>query len=103
MEAEAPALPAVRSLAEVATPRAERYLQQLCKHFGHKVPATFDSRSGEVAFPIGECRLAAADGVLTLSLAAPDEARLAQLQDIVARHLCRFAFREAMRIDWRPA
>jgi hypothetical protein len=103
MDAEATARPAIRSRAEVATPKAERYLQQLCKHFGHKVPVTFDPRSGEVAFPIGECRLAAADGVLTLSLAAPDDARLAQLQDILARHLLRFAFREALRIDWRPA
>jgi hypothetical protein len=48
MDAEAPARLVLRSLAEVATPRAERYLQQLCKHFGHKVAVTFDPRSGKV-------------------------------------------------------
>jgi uncharacterized protein len=33
----------------------------------------------------------------------PNEAQLAQLQDVVVRHLVRFAFRETLRIDWRAA
>lgn len=93
----------VRSTAAVATPNAGRYLQQLCKHFQHKLPVTHDERSGHIAFPIGDCRLTAAGDILTLALAAPDDAQLQQLQDVVARHLLRFAFREELRVDWRAA
>jgi hypothetical protein len=94
---------AVRSTAEIATPRARRYLTQLCKHFEHERPVTYDEQTGQIAFTIGECRLRADDGVLTLSLQAADAAAMAQLQDVVARHLLRFAFREEMQIDWRAA
>src|SRR5689334_5480916 len=101
MDEHSPDIPTVQSLAEVATTNAERYLQQLCKHFQHKRPVTYDQRSGQITFSIGECRLAAGEGVLKLMLAAPDDAQMAQLQDVVARHLLRFAFREKMQIDWR--
>lgn len=94
---------AARSLAEVATPNASRYLQQLCKHFAHKRPVSFDAQSGRIAFVIGECRLKAGGGVLTLSLTAREASQMDQLQDVVARHLLRFAFREDMQIDWQAA
>ena len=89
-------------IAEIATPQAGRYLTQLCKHFQHKRPVTLEDGSGHIAFGAGDCRLRAAAGVLTLSLDAADEAQLAQLQDVVARHLLRFAFRETLQIEWRP-
>jgi uncharacterized protein len=95
-------VPAARSVAEVVTPNAGRYLQQLCKHFQHKRPVTCDPHSGQIAFSFGECRLDAGEAVLRLLLAAPDASQLEQLQDVVARHLLRFAFREEMRIEWRP-
>ena len=34
-----------------ATDKASRYLQQLCKHFGHKADVRFDATSGEAALP----------------------------------------------------
>ncbi|MDQ0468658.1 DUF2218 domain-containing protein [Labrys wisconsinensis] len=94
---------ALRSAADVATPNASRHLQQLCKHFGHRRPVTFDEHAGRIGFEIGDCDLAAADGVLHIALASPGEEQMAQLQDVVARHLLRFAFREELQIDWRPA
>lgn len=96
-------LPLVSSSADVATPNASRYLQQLCKHFAHKLPVIVDERSGQITFSIGDCRLAAEEGILRMSLTAPDDPQLAQLQDVVARHLVRFAFREDLNIDWRSA
>lgn len=93
--------PVVRSIAEVTTPHAERNLRRLCKHFQHKLTVTYDERSGEIAFPMGECRLDSGDGLLKLSLAAPDEAQMDQLKDVVGRHLIRMASREAIQIDWR--
>jgi hypothetical protein len=91
------------SVADVATANASRYLQQLCKHFQHKCPVSFDPQSGQIEFSSGVCRLAATDGVLRLSLSSTDAARMAQLQDVVARHLLRFAFREDTHVDWRSA
>lgn len=90
------------SHAEVATANASRYLQQLCKHFGHKVEASFDEKAGIVRFSIGNCRLLAEDNTLRLALDAPDAETLLQLQDVVASHLVRFAFREPLAVDWRP-
>ena len=89
-----------RSSAEIATGSASRYLQQLCKHFGHKVEASFDDRVGSVRFSIGDCRLVAQGEVLRISLDAPDPEALLELQDVLERHLVRFAFRETLSIQW---
>ncbi len=93
---------AVGSVATIATANASRYLQQLCKHFQHKLPVTFDPQSGQIVYSSGECRLVAGEHVLMLLLVAADGGQLAQLKDVVARHLLRFAFREELRIVWRP-
>lgn len=91
------------STAVVATGKASRYLQQLCKHFGHKTPVTFDTNSGHIAFTGSDCRLNADSDGLRLSVTAPDTAVLEKLQDVAARHLVRFAFREDLRIVWHRA
>lgn len=90
------------SEARVVMEAPRRYLSQLCKHFEHKLPVTYDGPAGEIVFSAGACRLHAGDGVLTLSLEAPDAASLAQVQDVVARHLLRFAFREECRSTGPP-
>jgi hypothetical protein len=92
---------AAQSQAAIVTAHASRYLQQLCKHFAHKREVTFTPESGKIALSAGECRLDADDAKLTLTLTAPDAEHLAQLQDVVARHLVRFAFREELTFDWR--
>jgi hypothetical protein len=94
---------AVHSRAEIATAQAGRYLGQLCKHFQHKIPVTLEADRGHITFGKGDCRLLAADGVLTLEVAAADAAALAEVQDVVARHLVRFAFREPLDVAWRAA
>jgi len=91
----------VQSIAEVATSKASRYLQQLCKHWQHKLAVAFDPQSGRVEFSIGECRMQAEAERLTLTLRAPDAEKLAQLQEVVASHLLRFAFKDDLKIPWR--
>lgn len=90
-----------QSYADIATGKASLYLQQLCKHFAHKLDVKFDDRTGSVRFSIGRCELLAQDGLLRLSLDAPDAEALLQLQDVVERHLIRFAFRENLSVEWR--
>ncbi len=86
--------------ARVATPRAAGYAAQLAKHFAHKIPARFEDGAGEIVFTAGTCRLGAEGETLTLTIEAATAEALAQLEDVVARHLLRFAFREEMAVDW---
>ncbi|MBR0682457.1 DUF2218 domain-containing protein [Roseomonas eburnea] len=91
----------LRSEARVATASPRRYLGQLCKHFGHKVPASCDGRLGRIDFPFGPCELdASAEDALVLRVAAADDEALARLEHVVGSHLERFAFREALEIAW---
>jgi hypothetical protein len=80
-----------------------RYLTQLCKHFAHRLPVTIEGSTGSIAFPGGTCTLQAGEAGLHLRLAAADAAALATLQDVVARHLLRFAFREQPELRWSAA
>lgn len=91
----------MNSKANVATVNAKRYLGQFCKHFAHRIAVELadDFSSGQVNFGGGVCLLAAAPEMLTLVLDAP-EADIPRLQDVVARHLVRFAFREELTLDW---
>ncbi|MFD1791130.1 DUF2218 domain-containing protein [Ochrobactrum teleogrylli] len=91
----------VDSEASIATAHASRYLQQLAKHFAHKLPVTFDPAAGQISFSIGDCRLRADDAFLHIALTSPDQPSLTQLQDVVVRHLVRFAFREELVVNWR--
>ena len=91
------------SKTAILTEHASRYLQQLCKHFAHKRPVTFDEQAGEISFSVGDCRLKADGSALYIDLTAPGTEDMEQLKDIVIRHLVRFAFREELAVDWQDA
>lgn len=83
------------------TAKASRYLQQLCKHFAHKVDVTYDERHGVVTLPIASAHLRAADTELVIELRADDEAALERGRGVIDSHLERFAFREEFKhMDW---
>lgn len=89
--------------ARVATPHASRYLQQLCKHWSHKFETEFDAQAGRINFGAAAVHLAAADDTLTLRLLAGEAAAVERMQEVVADHLRRFAFREELAVEWvRP-
>jgi uncharacterized protein len=90
------------SHASVVTSRASNLLQQLYKHFAHRLPVSFTPAAGRIAFSIGTCRLAAAADMLTLHIEAEDATRLVELQGVVGTHLLRFAFRDPPAIAWHP-
>jgi len=91
-----------QSSAHFMTQHGSRYLQQLCKHFGHKVPVTFTQTVGEIRLPFGHCALAASDKALTLTASSP-AADLARVEKVMGDHLARFAFREAPTLKWQRA
>ena len=92
--------PVLTAEARVATAVPHRYLGQLCKHFEHKLPVTLAEAQGRIAFPAGVCTLDAEAETLVLRVTASDEAALASLEDVVARHLERFAFRDKPEVRW---
>ncbi|MCC4284161.1 DUF2218 domain-containing protein [Marinobacter salarius] len=77
--------------AHVLTPNADRYIARLCRHFSHKVPASWEKQQGEIRFPMGTCHLHASDTTLRLRSDANDNNNLEQLCQVVGSHLERFA------------
>ena len=104
----------IRSIARVPTGKGSRYLQQLCKHWSHNLAVEFTPEAGTVVFP-RNARGADWPGDATLTMQAHDDSlecrleasadeQLEALKGAVARHLDRFAFREApLRFDWQNA
>jgi hypothetical protein len=92
------------SQTTVATEKASRYLQQLCKHFAHKIPVSFTPEKGECQFVCGTARLDASDTGLHIRIDSPDDEQRAQTERVIESHLVRFAFREELEpLTWSTA
>ncbi len=93
----------MRSQAIIETAHAKRYLGQFCKHFAHKLPVELDESfaDGVVSFGSGTCSLHADSATLTMTVAGETEQKIAALEDVAARHLVRFAFREELIFTWQ--
>lgn len=101
----------VTATAQVPTKSGSRYLQQLCKHWAHNMAVEFTAARGTVTFP-RNARGAdwPADGLVTMiahsdtlecRIDASVEGQRDGLKGALARHLDRFAFREApLQFDW---
>lgn len=93
------------------TKHASRYLKQVCTHWAHNLTVEFDAARGTIVFPRdgrgGPCQgdglvtLEAGSDSLTCRIDASEPAHLAGLKGALARHIDRFAFREApLAYDW---
>lgn len=91
------------SVARVPTHSASRYLQQLAKHWSHKMTVTFSEEEGVITFPNdSRLEMRASDETLDLLLRVPVNEDAARMREVVASHLDRFAFREApLTFDWQ--
>lgn len=87
--------------AHVPTATPARYIGRLCKHFAHKIPVSFDERQGRIEFEFGLALLAAEQDGLRLSVQAADQEQLERLKQLVASHFERFAWQEALALDWQ--
>ncbi|MBW6525818.1 DUF2218 domain-containing protein [Sphingomonas sp. RHCKR7] len=91
------------SVARVPTHSASRYLQQLAKHWSHKMTVRFSTEEGEIDFPNGARLAMRADSeTLDVLLTVPEGEDEGRMREVVSSHLDRFAFREApLTFDWR--
>lgn len=89
------------SRSSFATKKSSRYLQQLCKHFSHKVKVRFDPQQGHVEFPLGQADLTAHVDRLNFAVRAETAEGLERCKDILEDHITRFAFREGLEmLNW---
>ena len=91
------------SVARVPTLSASRYLQQLAKHWSHKMEVSFTAVEGTIRFPNGSTLAMRADSAtLDLVLTVPEDGDPLRMREVVASHIDRFAFREGpLTYDWR--
>ena len=97
--------------AFVSTAHSQRDLTQLCKHWAHNLDVEFDETNGRVIFPKdarganwpgdATVRFVARESGLDVMIEATSDGQLNGLKGAVARHLDRFAHREApLAFDW---
>ncbi|MCY1539575.1 hypothetical protein D9M68_751690 [compost metagenome] len=86
--------------AHVPTATPARYIGRLCKHFAHKLLVNFDEQQGRIEFDFGLALLKAESDGLRLTVQSPDHDQLERLKHVVASHFERFAWQEALALDW---
>lgn len=87
--------------SSLKTAHASRYLQQLCKHFSHKVSVEFDAHEGRADLPAGPVVLTAGATALSIQVTSDDADSLNRAKSVVEDHLLRFAFRESpAALEW---
>lgn len=100
--------------AAVPTPNASRYLQQLCRHWGHSMAVEYDADHGRIVFPRNArgadwpgdavVSLEASADALAIRVDASDFGQRTGICGAIERHLDRFAFREApFAYHWQHA
>jgi len=94
----------MQSHARLNTDKAARYMTQLAKHWSHRFEVTYDDVSALIPLPLGTCSMRVEPEGLDVTLEAADLEGLARLEDVVAEHLLRFAFREPVKaLAWTRA
>jgi hypothetical protein len=89
------------SNAIVTTDKPVAYMRQLCKHFGHRVPTSYDDSTGRIEFELGDCNLSAGTDELTLEVSAAESDQVQRLKDVVGSHLERFGRRDQLTVSWQ--
>lgn len=93
-----------KATARFETEHGRKYLVQLCKHFGHKTEVEYTGDKGRCVLSPGPADMFADDEGITFVVTAQDATGVERLQEIVTKHLARFAFRENLEdLSWSAA
>ena len=94
----------MQSHARLVTDKAARYMTQLAKHWGHKFEVELTETTAFFPLTLGPCRMTADAEGLDMTVEAADAEALAKLEQVVADHILRFAFRENIeKLNWTRA
>jgi hypothetical protein len=93
-----------KTIAVVATESGWKYLQQLCKHWAHKLEVELTDQKGVVKFGEATAVMTSDAQALTVEIEATSPEVLERMKGVVSSHLDRFAFREApLPFEWKAA
>ncbi|MEY9776472.1 DUF2218 domain-containing protein [Arthrobacter sp. MW3 TE3886] len=88
------------SWASIDTDRPERWAKQLVSHLGRRNPVENTAGGDVLSVGGGQGFVGTKDGALLLRATAPDAESLSRVEDVLARHLERFAAREGLKVEW---
>ncbi|XBS71433.1 DUF2218 domain-containing protein [Acerihabitans sp. KWT182] len=91
----------LKSVADIVTPNADRFLRRLCSHFQHRTPVITDENSGQFRMSMGEVRMEALGGIFRITVTSCKPDKLEEMQEIMVRHLEEAAVREVLEVNWR--
>lgn len=77
-----------------STAHGSKYLQQLCKHFGHKIEVEYDAHQGTCIFELGKAFLTADSSGLAIRFELETAETVPLAKSVIDSHLVKFAFRE---------
>jgi len=89
------------STVQIETADPSRLIRRLCKHWSHKFEVNYDDQQGQIALGDTQCTLTAGEGSLTAHLQTENEAKLEQMETVVADHLQRMAGDETFTFVWK--
>lgn len=87
--------------ATVGLDQPGKMLLRLCKHFEHKLKVTYSDTQAQMEFIIGACDAQVNDGALHFVCRSNKKNENDELQNVIERHLVRFAHKEDVSFDWR--
>ena len=89
------------SSADVAIDRPERYGKQLASHLGHKVAVADLDNGWALTIGEGTGRILPGDEILRLEAEADNAELLTRIQDVLERHLRKFATKAGeLEVSW---
>ncbi len=90
----------MKTQTTIATKAGASYIGKLCRHFVHKIDASYEGNTGKAIFPFGVCLMRADDESLTFEVDAHDAEGAAKIKGALDRHLIKFAYKEQLEINW---
>lgn len=91
-----------KTIAVIPTESGWKYLQQLCKHWAHKLEVELTDQKGVVKFAEATAVMTSDAQALTVEIEATSPEGLERMKEVVSSHLDRFAFKEApLPFDWK--
>lgn len=80
--------------------RPARWAKQLVDHFSHKITVEDTDEGKLMHFSAGQGLVSHTTSAVLLTARATTADELSQVQEVLARHLERFAQREAITVSW---
>lgn len=89
-----------QSFAQISTAEGFSYIRKLCRHFAHKIPVSYTETEGKAELPGAVCMMHAGPDKLEFTINGDNKEEVLKGEDIIVRHLVKFAFREELVINW---